>query len=1094
MRKVIVFLTFTTLLLIGEGRILAQGGDEGSCIVSATSDVNVRTDTTTFSDVLDVLSVGDSRTVIGQIMGSDGLMWWQLESGGWVREDVVVASGNCAFQQVTLTIFNDFDVPICYVNFILSLDPDTSWGSDRLSNTETIQPGAERRWVIVPGIYDIWLGDCDEETLAEIYEVHVTEDYRLDIVPLPVTPVRFGDAIEANRLGQQADEQGRYDEALSHYEKALMIVHILNMRDGEGIILNNIGMVYVHLGQFEQALNFYQQSVTIAREIGNRAGEAMTLDNLGAVSADQGRYKLAIDYHQQALAIFRDLNDEPHAGIALSNLGRVYGLQGQYNLALDHFQQALNIHREANDLGQEGAALNNIGRVYEEWGQYDLARDYYQQALAIVQEVGNRQGEGIILDNIGAVFCSQGLFGQALDYHHQALAIRQEIGDRKGEAVTLGNMGRVYRGLGQNELALDCYQQSLIITSEIYGGEGDGTTLGNIGQVYYELGQYEMALDYYQQALVAVRDMENPASEAIILNRIGALHAEQGQYVQALDFFQQALSIQRELGARSYEGSALVSIGAVYVEEGQYLQALGYLEQALAIFRDTGDLDNKLGTLITIGLMYERAQETPDQAIDYYQQAVDVHENLLRSAALDQAIIDLAGENMPLYTHLSNLLVQDGDLLGALEYTERGRSVLLRNNLRSGTIDFSANLDDQSLLDEEERLRLTVSSAQNQVNALNQDLSATNQDKQNAQESLDEARTVYESHLERMQLQGGFLARELALDVASLAEIQAALSGDTTLVLYGIGGQGGYALLVTPDDLRGFILEATTEDIDAAMRAFAADRQASVNALQGLYSLIFAPIADEITTDSLIISPDDVLNYVPFAALQAPDGSYLIDHYTISMIPSGTALVLLNERESSSPASSPGLVLAQRDAQGLPRLRYAYSEAEAIAGELGVTAVTDASESDLRAGSTGAEVVYISTHVELDRFAPLFSVIHLGADDTYDGRFEVREIYELDLSQGTELVILSGCETASGGKGEDFGLLSRAFFAAGAPRVVASLWRVDDAATAELLTTFIEVRTETGNDAEALRTAMLATRESHPEPYYWASFVLNGLP
>jgi len=60
--------------------------------------------------------------------------------------------------------------------------------------------------------------------------------------------------------------------------------------------------------------------------------------------------------------------------------------------------------------------------------------------------------------------------------------------------------------------------------------------------------------------------------------------------------------------------------------------------------------------------------------------------------------------------------------------------------------------------------------------------------------------------------------------------------------------------------------------------------------------------------------------------------------------------------------------------------------------------------------------------------------------------------------------------------------------------VVASLWRVDDAATAELLTTFIEVRTETGNDAEALRTAMLATRESHPEPYYWASFVLNGLP
>jgi hypothetical protein len=69
----------------------------------------------------------------------------------------------------------------------------------------------------------------------------------------------------------------------------------------------------------------------------------------------------------------------------------------------------------------------------------------------------------------------------------------------------------------------------------------------------------------------------------------------------------------------------------------------------------------------------------------------------------------------------------------------------------------------------------------------------------------------------------------------------------------------------------------------------------------------------------------------------------------------------------------------------------------------------------------------------------------VGEDDTYDGRFEAREIYEPGLSPGTELVILSGCETASGGTGEDFGLLTRAFFAAGADQVVASLWSVDDA-------------------------------------------------
>jgi CHAT domain-containing protein len=159
-----------------------------------------------------------------------------------------------------------------------------------------------------------------------------------------------------------------------------------------------------------------------------------------------------------------------------------------------------------------------------------------------------------------------------------------------------------------------------------------------------------------------------------------------------------------------------------------------------------------------------------------------------------------------------------------------------------------------------------------------------------------------------------------------------------------------------------------------------------------------------------------------------------------------------------------------------------------------VTAITDASESDLRAGSTGAAVIHISAHAELDRFAPLFSVIYLGEDDVYTGGVEVREIYELDLMQGTQLVILSGCNTASGGTGEDFGLLSRAFFAVGAEQVVASLWSVDDAATADLLPTFIAERANYDTDAGALRAAMLATRETHPEPYYWASFVLVGLP
>lgn len=348
-----------------------------------------------------------------------------------------------------------------------------------------------------------------------------------------------------------------------------------------------------------------------------------------------------------------------------------------------------------------------------------------------------------------------------------------------------------------------------------------------------------------------------------------------------------------------------------------------------------------------------------------------------------------------------------------------------------------------------------------------------------------------------MQVQGNFLERELALAVASLAQIQATLNTDETLLLFSINPFDTVVILVTQNTLQGLLLAVNQDELASAVRAFNTDRRANSSALQTLYTMLIEPIVAEIRTTTLIISPSGVLNYVPFAALQnAETGRYLVEDYTISNTPSATALVILRQRElqSSPAATTDGLILSQRTAPGLQLLQNADREAQAIAATLTTTAVTNATESDLRENSSGAAIIHITAHAELDRFAPLFSTIYLGADTQHDGRFEVREIYELDLTQGTALVVLSGCETGSGGDGEDFGLLNRAFFAAGTPRVVSSLWQVDDAATATLLTAFYDNLQTTDSYAAALRSAMLSTMQQHPEPYYWAPFVLTGLP
>jgi CHAT domain-containing protein len=144
-------------------------------------------------------------------------------------------------------------------------------------------------------------------------------------------------------------------------------------------------------------------------------------------------------------------------------------------------------------------------------------------------------------------------------------------------------------------------------------------------------------------------------------------------------------------------------------------------------------------------------------------------------------------------------------------------------------------------------------------------------------------------------------------------------------------------------------------------------------------------------------------------------------------------------------------------------------------------------------------IVHFATHGLLDSQHPELSSLVLSLVDKYgnpqNGYLQLRNIYNLKLS--ADLVVLSGCETALGKdvKGEGLLGLTRGFMYAGAPRVVASLWQVDDAATAELMGTFYQAMlTEHLAPSAALRHAQIQTRKQRrwSSPYYWGAFVIQG--
>jgi hypothetical protein len=220
-----------------------------------------------------------------------------------------------------------------------------------------------------------------------------------------------------------------------------------------------------------------------------------------------------------------------------------------------------------------------------------------------------------------------------------------------------------------------------------------------------------------------------------------------------------------------------------------------------------------------------------------------------------------------------------------------------------------------------------------------------------------------------------------------------------------------------------------------------------------------------------------------------------------------------SEREFSASAAKPltrsanDLALGTQRASGpyLPRLLFSRREARAI---LSVTPVGQGMEAlDFQASRATAtdpslgqyRIVHFATHGVLDNQHPELSGLVFSLFDEQgrpqDGFLDLEDVYNLNLS--ADLVVLSACETGLGKqvRGEGLVGLTRGFMYAGAPRVVASLWSVDDVATEELMVRFYRAMEQQGmRPAAALRQAQVAMwkEKRWSDPYYWAGFVLEG--
>lgn len=939
----------------------------------------------------------------------------------------------------------------------------------------TLTAGDFLRAVVAPHGIDVAATVIDPDG-HDLLQVDLMSDPESPETILIVAPVSgcYRLAIKPAADSPSADKipPGRYTLTLTDQHPATPtdIARVAAMRDLEaGMAASRTDAA----GQ-RQALDRFEAARAGFHYTGDRAGEARALMQLA--SSGYALFKPdVLDRAQQALALFRDLGDRVGTSSALNQIALVQLRRGEIPAAIDAAAQALDIARASGNRSREALTRNILGMLYGKTGEAESAVVEFRRALRLARMLQTRSLELRILNNLGIATKDLGDYQMSLAYDRQTLALARKMG-RDGEEArvsVLNNMGNLYRLLGEPRKALPCHEEALTLARARGDADQEARALNTIGATYYRLGEFRTALDYHEQSLAVRQRAPNPASQASTLDGAGRARQRLGDFDRAFDDLSEALRLRRTIAERYAEADSLLHLAQLERDRARLPAARQDIEAAVDL------TDSLRGRVMSPDLRASFVAAEQER----YETSIDI---LMQLDAQDPTA---------------------GYARRALESSERARARVLL----------------ESLLDTH-----PTPAPQAPASPLTVD---------DIQHELVDADTILLEFALGEQRSWLWVVTSSAVTAIALPP-RGELESRARHI----------AALLTARQPRLGESEAAR-----ATRVARADAQWPV-ASADFSRLLVGPIATRMGNDwkgkRLVIVADGALACVPFGALPDPVSVSsghrrpLMQTHEIANVPSASVLALMRrETRDRAPAARSLAILADpvfdagdprvnahpssgatmrpvafveralrntgdghdRLGSRLPRLPFSRQEAHAIAAlvpareRLEATDFRASRAVALNGGLADYRVVHFATHGILNSEHPELSglVLSLVTPEgaAQDGFLRLEDIYHLRLS--ADLVVLSACRTALGRdiRGEGLIGLTRGFMHAGARRVVASLWQVDDLATAELMRLFYKGMLKDGlRPAAALRAAQqtLSTQSRWSSPYFWSAFVLQG--
>ena len=817
----------------------------------------------------------------------------------------------------------------------------------------------------------------------------------------------------------------------------------------------NAAIINYELGQYDAALRLFDRAIEtyqlqgegvelhIARARGNKA---LTL-------AAQGKFREAVALHEQARSTFAACGEREEISVAREelNIAEIYAAQGHYSQALLLYNQSrarflkYTMREAAAEVAQQMClCLMRLNRVRE---AYELAGDTVQFFRSTP---GQRHNLARSLMYQATAATQEGSFTEADELLQEASDLLEEGGYVRLAALARLRHAELYYAGGQ----LEASEQEALHVADVFAEQED----------LPHLARATLLLAY-------LADAHGDVSSAQDL----CLHAQD-------------------------------------IAQGQDLLDLKYLCDALS-----GHLAERQGNI--------------EMAVTYYERAIRGIDEVQSRLVLDERTSFLEDKG-GIYQRAMLLALRLGRIDQALIYVEKAKSRVLGDYLRNN-IDIRLRASDkagEAILEDLARLReeqawfsSIVYGGEDEGNLSDSALIRIRSiGPERARKEMQRRERMIEQLLEQMQLRSaGELATRQRSEWAESAilSLHNKLAPGTVLLEYYFADQDLYIFLLTPSGVQVQSVPGACPKIERLLSLWRTNldmvaqvasgsqpvqtlqglQQNGLGLLQRLYDLLFLPVQETIQAyEQLIIVPYGLLHYLPFHGLY--DGTrFAVECWNISYLPAASLFDICYQRGLRSQ----GHQVRWQDSlvMGLSengRLAYAAQEATIVASLLQAPCHLDDEATTALLWTQGARspIVHIAAHGLFRLDAPNFSHIKLA-----DRQLSAIEVFNLDLSN-CSLITLSACETgraAIAGVDEVIGL-GRGFLYAGAASLLPTLWKVDDASSAQLMEMLYRALLKGYPKAAAISGAQRAfitqarsgQQPSRIHPYFWAAFHLIG--